>query len=111
MRVAHHLAALLTSVAAAGVFAEVRADEQVQVGPSKTVAHADLDLSAPEGMKTLYRRIQDAARAVCRPEDAFYYIAGQRARGECYRLTVADAVARVDRPLLTRLHHSETATN
>jgi UrcA family protein len=111
MRVAHPFAALLVAVTMAGASLATRADEQVDAAPSKTVTHADLDLTAPEGIKTLYRRIQGAARAVCRPPDPFYYSAGRRAQAECYRLTVAHTVAGIDRPLLTRVHDSETATD
>ncbi len=95
----------------AGVATGTRADDQVSAAPSKAVACADLDLSAPAGMKTLYQRIQGAARAVCKPPDPFFYSAGRRAQAECYRLTLAHVVASIDRPMLTTLHDDEIATN
>jgi UrcA family protein len=111
MRVAHAFTALLTAAALAGLSTGTRADDQVHAAPSRAVAYADLDLNAPGGMKTLYQRIQGAARAVCRPPDPFFYSAGRRAQAECYRLTVAHTVASIDRPMLTTLHADEIATN
>ena len=111
MRAAYPFAALLAAIAMASASSGTRADDQVHARPSRAVTHADLDLRAPEGMMTLYRRIQDAARAVCKPSDPFFYLAGRRAHAECYRLTVAHTVASIDRPLLTRLHDNEAAAH
>ncbi|MGH8174964.1 MAG: UrcA family protein [Steroidobacter sp.] len=62
---------------------------------SVAVDTSGLDLSDPSDVSTLYRRIQHAARQVCDPEDLDLYRRLVRGYGECYRQTVADAVARV----------------
>jgi UrcA family protein len=70
---------------------------------SLKVKFADLDLSKHEGAKTLYRRIQWAARWACGTEPfldpGLQYM--QYMWQQCYNHAVADAVAKVNNPLLT----------
>jgi UrcA family protein len=69
---------------------------------SVTVSFRDLDLSRPEGATALYHRIQAAARQVCgyRGTDLI-----ERAIWTgCYSAAVADAVGKVNNPLLTAVH-------
>jgi UrcA family protein len=63
------------------------------------VSFRDLDLSNPEEVKTLYRRIQRAARQVCGYES--YEPIEQLMWRECYKAAIANAVAKVRSPLLT----------
>jgi UrcA family protein len=72
---------------------------------STTVKFADLDLSKPEGARTLYTRIQAAARQVCSPANLPGVVAKQNYR-QCYDKAVNDAVGAVNRPLLSALHHT-----
>jgi UrcA family protein len=66
------------------------------------VRFGDLDLSTTTGAQTLYRRIAAAASEVC----------GYEGRGltevavwnSCYRGAIADAVTKVNSPLLTAVH-------
>ena len=67
---------------------------------TEKVSYADLDLSRPEGAKALYRRIQGAARSVCGGEPALD-LGQRRIWQDCYNNAVADAVAKVNNPLLT----------
>jgi len=73
---------------------------------SITVRFADLDLSSIAGAKTLYHRIQAAASQVCRPvgTDPIEQF-GSRA---CARKATADAVSKVNNPLLTAVHTGRT---
>jgi UrcA family protein len=48
-----------------GIAVDTAGDRLVQ---SETVSYADLDLSRAEGVKTLMRRIDGAAKDVCGPE-------------------------------------------
>jgi len=70
--------------------------------PSVTVSFGDLDLSSPDGANALYRRIQAAARQVC--GYAGGDLSAQSIWKGCYRQAVADAVGKVNSPLLTALH-------
>ncbi|HYM28692.1 MAG TPA: UrcA family protein [Steroidobacteraceae bacterium] len=67
------------------------------------VAYSDLNMNSVAGATTLYNRIRGAARFVCGDKGRRWE--EQRHWNECYRGAVADAVATVNSPLLTTLHH------
>jgi UrcA family protein len=69
---------------------------------SITVSFRDLDLSNIAGATTLYHRIQQAARQVCGRAASDLY--EQIAWTTCYRNSTADAVRKVNSPLLTAVH-------
>jgi UrcA family protein len=75
------------------------ADESL---PSKTVRYSDLDISKPDGAKTLYQRIRAAARHVCDLSiggDAVLRVAEKA----CVDTAIDNAVRKVDAPALTSL--------
>ena len=63
------------------------------------VGYGDLDLATSAGAHTLYARIAGAARTVCGFEGTA--LIEQSLWNRCYRAAIADAVAKVNRPLLT----------
>ena len=67
----------------------------------------DLDLSRMDGAAALYSRIRGAARIVCEPLDSrdIGFSAGYRI---CMEGAIADAVRRVNRPLLSQYHQWRT---
>lgn len=69
---------------------------------SVTVSYRDLDLSTPHGAKVLYRRIRAAAREVCGYRGAD--LLEQSAWKGCYHNAIADAVGKVNNPLVTAVH-------
>jgi UrcA family protein len=70
---------------------------------SITVSFRDLDLSSIAGATTLYHRIQSAAKQVCGYAPGITLI--ERAAWQaCYRDATADAVRKVNNPLLTAVH-------
>jgi UrcA family protein len=69
---------------------------------SVTVNYRDLNLSTIEGATTLYQRLRGAARAVCDGPGTGLH-AYQEWRS-CYQAAIADAVSKVNSPLLTALH-------
>jgi UrcA family protein len=71
------------------------------------VRFSDLDVSKIEGAKTLYTRLRYAAKVVCEPlESASSW--GYARHNACMDKAIADAVASVDRPLLSQYHQSRT---
>jgi len=80
-------------------------------GPPATrsieVSFRDLDLGTPSGAARLYRRIQAAARSVCQyePTSPREHSIWQY----CVRPTVDAAVAKVNNPLLTKLHSGHSS--
>jgi len=69
---------------------------------SVTVSYRDLNLSTIEGATTLYHRLKVAARSVC--EDSSSGLAAYQTWQSCYRAAIADAVTKVNSPLLTTLY-------
>lgn len=71
------------------------------------VRFADVDLSSIEGAATLYNRIRQAANQVCSPLESRTLGLLVRDRA-CVDKAVADAVAGVNRPLLSQYHQLHT---
>jgi UrcA family protein len=80
---------------------------QRSLEPSVTVRFADLNTSSVEGIRVLYDRISDAARAVC-DSGALWYPGVYWTSKECYRATVDSVVAKLDLPGLSALHFAAT---
>jgi UrcA family protein len=74
---------------------------QASAGPPAgiRVGYGDLDLATSAGAHTLYERIAGAARTVCGFEGTA--LVEQSLWNSCYRGAIAEAVARVNSPLLT----------
>jgi len=76
--------------------------------PATYVVHfADVDLSRIDGAATVYTRIRGAANQVCRPLESrdLGLLVKHRA---CVDKAIADAVASVNRPLLSQYHQLHT---
>jgi len=86
--------AALCALGAAAQAADVPAGSR-----SITVNYHDLDLSTLHGALVLYQRLQSASRHVC--EGSQYGLYGYYEWQACYRAALADAVAKVNSPLLT----------
>jgi UrcA family protein len=71
------------------------------------VRFSDLDVSKIEGAKTLYTRLRYAAKVVCEPFESAS-LSGYARHNACMDKAIADAVARVDRPLLSQYHQLRT---
>jgi UrcA family protein len=72
---------------------------------SVTVNYRDLNLSTIAGATTLYQRLTHAARSVC---DEGPGVDAYREWKSCYQAAIADAVAKVNNPLLTGLHNGRS---
>lgn len=75
--------------------------------PQVVVSYADLDVSRPEGVKVLYRRIQAAAASVCEEFD------GQRLEQKalfrsCKFDATNSAVSTISLPALSEIHAART---
>jgi UrcA family protein len=66
---------------------------------SVTVSYRDLNLATIEGATALYLRIKHAANSVC--DEPGVGIAHFQEWKSCYQAAIADAVAKVNSPLLT----------
>ena len=71
--------------------------------PKQVVRFHSLDLSGIEGVTTLYGRLRNAARAVCDPLKGREMWIREEQRA-CMDKAIADAVASINRPLLSQFH-------
>lgn len=67
--------------------------------PTKAVSFRDLDLSTAQGARTLYDRIEDAAREVCRGTEIVEI-------HSCRTRAIEDAIKDVGSPLLSAVNRS-----
>ena len=73
---------------------------------SESVKFADLNLSSPAGVETLYGRIHAAAKRVC------VQPAGElAATRSCERKAESEAIAKVNLPLLTAFYEQKTGVH
>jgi UrcA family protein len=84
---------------------DVRASEPEPV-PAKVLVHySDTDFGSVEGTASVYRKLKTAARRVCGVNDGSRLTLDQSIKAqECFETTLADAVRRIDRPMLTSVH-------
>lgn len=68
---------------------------------SLTVHYADLDPASIAGAAVLYRRLESAARSVCRDLEPGKELARGPAYAECLRNALGNAVVNVDFPAVT----------
>jgi len=80
---------------------------QPSLEPRVTVRFGDLNTSSVEGIRVLYARINDAARAVC-DSGALWYPSVYWTSKECYRATVDQVVAKLNLPALSALNVAAT---
>jgi UrcA family protein len=74
--------------------------------PTVKVFYGDLNLQRPDGAAALYNRLRAAADTVCSPVDSTRPDWLQRFQG-CMRKSIADAVAKIDNPVLTAYYQSK----
>ena len=88
---------------ATGAFADNLSKDESVAGTSYryVVQFSDLDLSRIEGTTALYGRLRYAARMVCDPIQTQQPWLIKKYR-DCVDKAIADAVAKVNRPLLTQ---------
>ena len=100
-------APLMTALLCTAAFVATGAIAAPQTVESVNVSYAAADLTQPDGAQGLYRRIQRAARMVCREPD-IRDLTALSLYQRCYERAVDDAVAKVDATALTALHRSKT---
>jgi UrcA family protein len=93
-------ALLCSSAQAASAFGEI---------PTVAVHYADLNLTTDAGVRALYRRLQVAARQVCRSFES-HEIGRATQRRACYNQALSNAVTKVNLEMLSVLHKNASAS-
>jgi UrcA family protein len=96
------MAALLctTAFATTGAIAAAPTPDEIAVN------YVRADLSEPKAARSLYKRIQAAARSVCHEPTYPLELTRYNLYRQCYERAVDAAVAKVDASALTALHRS-----
>lgn len=104
------ISSLTLTAALLGPFAVAHADRVGQLDgvPQIVVAYDDLDITRPQGLETLYARIQYAAMDVCDYDRLHKELARQRRPAACYHAAVDNAIKQVNQPMLTALHRAKS---
>jgi UrcA family protein len=82
--------------------------DSVHVGPSVTVKFERDALESSAGAADVYRKLKNAARKVCDVSGNRVALDLRLAQQKCFDAALADAVRKVDRPLLSSLHEAAT---
>ena len=64
------------------------------------------DLESDKGVENVYRKLRKAARRVCGIDGGFLNLSEKTLAQKCVDDTLASAVRKIDRPMLTTLHDS-----
>jgi UrcA family protein len=99
--------ALIALSVLAGGFAFAQ-EPMVGAANTITINYSDLDLTQPDGVKALYRRVATAARQVCKepsPREITRYAEFEA----CFDDAVTRAVEKVDAPQLTAFHRARSS--
>jgi UrcA family protein len=95
---------LITIVAAAtvaaGMLPVARADFSSDEVRTVTVRFADLDTSGSPGAAVLFRRLDAAARSVCRDQGLDRALEQKHAFEQCVHVALGQALAKIDVPAL-----------
>jgi UrcA family protein len=87
----------------------VRASNAEAPPSSVAVHYSATALSSTSGAAGIYRKLKYAAREVCGLSDGVMLAANHRVIAEaCYKAALANAVRRIDRPMLTSVHVAST---
>ena len=103
-RVVKHV---LAGLAIACVSLAAQAGGPVQPGPTANtilVDYSDLDLTDSGGIKTLYSRLQYAAKRACGGEPSVREMWARQIYEQCFEQALNDAVLNIDDATLRALH-------
>lgn len=98
----------LTACLFAVTDARASSADSVLVGPSVTVEYERSALDSSDGAESVYRKLKSAARKVCNAYGGNTTLDQHIAQQKCFDAALADAVRKVDRPLLSSLHQFAT---
>ncbi len=85
-----------------------RADttQSIELAPKISVGYSAEDLETQKGVENVYRKLRKASRRVCGIDGGFLNLSEKTLAKKCVDDTLASAVKKIDRPMLTALHDS-----
>jgi UrcA family protein len=100
------LATAIAAVAFAAANAQAAAQQSIELAPQVSVQYSAEDLETDKGVQNVYRKLRKAARRVCGIDGGFLNLSEKTLAQKCVDDTLASAVRKIDRPMLTTLHDS-----
>ena len=84
--------------------AQAETQETIELAPSVSVQYAAGELDTDKGAENVYRKLRKAARRVCGIDGGFLNLSEKTLAKKCVDDTLANAVKKIDRPMLTAQH-------
>src|SRR5688572_3011985 len=97
------LATAVAAFAFTAAQAQAETQQSIELAPRISVQYAAEDLETDEGVENVYRKLRKAARRVCGIDGGFLNLSEKTLAKKCVDDTLASAVRKIDRPLLTTL--------
>jgi UrcA family protein len=97
------VALVAITATAVGLYSSAHAGPNVGETPAVNVYYGDLDLTSDAGVRVLYRRLQVAAKQVCRSLESHEIVRSTDHRS-CYNRALSSAVTKVNLEMLSVLH-------
>ena len=100
------LATALAALAFGAANAHADPQQSIELAPKVSVDYSAEDLETDKGVQNVYRKLRKAARRVCGIDGGFLNLSEKTLAQKCVDDTLASAVRKIDRPMLTTLHDS-----
>jgi UrcA family protein len=100
------LATAIAALAFAAANAQADTQQSIELAPKISVQYDAQDLESDKGVENVYRKLRKAARRVCGIDGGFLNLSEKTLAQKCVDDTLASAVRKIDRPMLTTLHDS-----
>jgi UrcA family protein len=101
-------ATAIAAVAFAAANAQAETQHSIELAPQLSVQYAAEDLETDKGVENVYRKLRKAARRLCGIDGGFLNLSEKTIAKKCVDDTLASAVRKIDRPMLTTLHDSSS---
>src|SRR6266404_1685702 len=104
---AARIAGVMLAAASLSLVIHAAQADSIDSPRQQVVSFRDLNMHSSEGVEIAFKRIKNAARAVC--DSPTRYDLSESALRPCINDAVARAVAQVNSPLLTSLYEAKTS--
>jgi UrcA family protein len=102
------LAIAVAAFALSAAQAQAETRQTIELAPAVSVHYAAEDLDTDKGAENVYRKLRKASRRVCGIDGGFLNLSEKTLAQKCVNDTLASAVRKIDRPMLTALHDSSS---
>ena len=80
--------------------------QTVRISETISVQYSAEELESTKGAESVYRKLKKAARSACGIDGGFLNLHEKTVAKQCVKDTLAEAVSKINRPMLSSLHDS-----